>query len=134
MFESTLVLYIAREGKKKLKIRTVLSTCIIIPSLKYFITNLLFWFLVVCYDSNLFFSDDRCNKTFLSIIAKGSISSEYTSTTAATCEKLWPNNSWYNYNFFVGLTNTQRCPAMNHCNNQIPLWVNGSTLILLLNY
>lgn len=58
---------------------------------------------------------DRCNNTFLLSIGRGSLSSEYTSAAAATCEMYWLNRGWHNNNVFVGLNITQGCPAMNHC-------------------
>lgn len=58
---------------------------------------------------------DRCNDTFLLSIGRGSLSSEYTSAAAATCEMYWPNRGWHNNNVFVGLNITQGCPAMNQC-------------------
>lgn len=56
-----------------------------------------------------------CNATFLLSIGRGSLSSEHISAAAATCEMLWPNHGWHNYNIFVGFNITERCPAMNQC-------------------
>lgn len=68
-----------------------------------------------------------CNDNFLSNIGKGSITSEFISTAAASCEIL-QSHSRYNAIIFIGLNNTQMCPAMNHCSNLTPLWMMGRIL------
>lgn len=78
----------------------------------------------------MLFLDDRCNDTFLLSIGRGSLSSEYTSAAAATCEIDWPNRGWHNNNVFVGLNITQGCPAMNQCSKH-KNWTHGWNEILL---
>lgn len=78
----------------------------------------------------MLFLDDRCNDTFLLSIGRGSLSSEYTSAAAATCEMYWPNRGWHNNNVFVGLNITQGCPAMNQCSKN-KNWTYGWNKILL---
>lgn len=67
----------------------------------------------------------HCNDNFLSSIGKGSITSEFITTAAASCEIL-QSHSWYNAIIFIGLNNTQMCPAMNHCSNLTPPWMMGT--------
>lgn len=79
----------------------------------------------------MLFSDDRCNNTFLLSIGRGPLSLEHTPAAAATCEMLWPNHGWHNYNIFVGLNITPGCPAMNQCSKHTN-WTYGWNKILLL--
>lgn len=79
----------------------------------------------------MLFSVNPCNASFLLSIGRGSLSTEHISAAAATCEMLWPNHGWHNYNIFVGLNITERCPAMKQCSNHTN-WTNGWNKILLL--
>ncbi|XP_052675009.1 uncharacterized protein LOC128156763 [Crassostrea angulata] len=69
---------------------------------------------------------DPCDDSFLSSYGRGSLSSEYIHTTAATCDMFWPNKTWNFRNTFVGLNTTQSCPAMKHCSNLYSLWMMGT--------
>lgn len=69
---------------------------------------------------------DPCDDSFLSSYGRGSLSSEYIHTTAATCDMFWPNETWNFRYIFIGLNTTQSCPAMNHCSNLYSLWMMGT--------